>query len=422
MTVTDEDRRESEAAIEALKRAGVTVRTGADAKRPARSLETAAAEFDRMREAIEVGEGDQAPAPEAIEEEAGTATADREDLEHKGPGIPEAEAPPAPRKRKERPPPEPIGEGETIPLWGNVAMRVYPETRGTFPIEFLKGGRRLTLEAPKTPPWLSPRLADHLNTALAAALREEARPREFMRQKIGEALADISDRLETDDGTKRALTSGPVRRMIEETESVIVYPGEATLYEVTITGRTLTITAAQMARIEPGFINTAVLNAFPLDPLDASKNDWKAIKDYWLSPDVAEVREAEEATEAEAVIDRLRTFLEPLVIVDQAALMIGDHLAWYEEVEDRVWVLNSRIIKFIVEDLKRPDTYSVTLSKILRTSGEMPAPSKKRRGIGKFPGPVRVWGFRPGFARFKTGTGRALSIPEVLKNRREGSE
>jgi hypothetical protein len=33
-----------------------------------------------------------------------------------------------------------------------------------------------------------------------------------------------------------------------------------------------------------------------------------------------------------------------------------------------------------------------------------------------------VWGFRPGFARFKTGTGRALSIPEVLKNRREGSE
>ncbi len=443
MTVTDEDRRESEAAIEALKASGVTVKRGAEAKRPPLprydgpppetieaadalitevgrkysgfSEETAAAIIHLRGEADRpAGEEDQATGiPEA--ETSTDPPADRgpEGLEEEaGPVI---EASPQPRPRKVRPVPEPTGEGAEVPLWGDVIMKVYPETRGTYPIEFAKGGDRICIEAPRTPPWLSSKLQDRLISGILAALPEEGRTREFVRQKITAAFTRLAERQETDTGVKLAMTPAPVRRMIEETESVIVYPGEATFYEVTIEGRTLTITAAQMARVDPGFINAAVLNAFPLDPLDAGRNDWLAIKNYWLSPDVAEVRDLEEASEAEATIDRLRANLAPITIVDKAEEMIGDHRAWYDEKGGRVWVLNTRITKFVEEELKKPPGYTSALSKMLRAAGEMPKPSTKIRGIGNFPGPVRCWGFLPTFAAFKHRTGAPLTLSAVLK-------
>lgn len=295
----------------------------------------------------------------------------------------------------------PVEEGIPFPLWGDVVLVVYPENRGTYPIEFRKGDNQLFSEAPKSQPWLSKRLQGKLVTSLESALGEEARRREFMQRKIGEVFFEIANLLETDDGTKRALTPAPVRRIIEETESVTVYPGETTEYEVKIKGRTLTISSAQMSRNDPGHINEAMLNAFPLSPLDASRDDWKKIKEYWLSPDVAEIREVEEATESEFVIDRLRMYLELVPIFDDSSQVIGDHLAWFDRDRDLVWFQNTRIGRFITEELKKPSTYSSVLSKILRTARVMPAPSTKRRGIGKHSKAVRCWGFVPSFLGVK---------------------
>ena len=243
MTVTDEDRRESEAAIEALKASGVTVKRGAEAKRPPLprydgpppetieaadalitevgrkysgfSEETAAAIIHLRGEADRpAGEEDQATGiPEA--ETSTDPPADRgpEGLEEEaGPVI---EASPQPRPRKVRPVPEPTGEGAEVPLWGDVIMKVYPETRGTYPIEFAKGGDRICIEAPRTPPWLSSKLQDRLISGILAALPEEGRTREFVRQKITAAFTRLAERQETDTGVKLAMNPAPVRRMIE---------------------------------------------------------------------------------------------------------------------------------------------------------------------------------------------------------------
>lgn len=340
------------------------------------------------------------------------ADRDREGLEEDQ--APEAPAPPA---RKARPVPKPTGAGLEFPLWGDVIMKVYPETRGAYPVEILRGETRICIEAPKSPPWLSTKLQDTLITGIMGALGEEGRSREFVKKKVADAFAAIVERRETDDETRRALTPAPVRRLMEETESVIVYPGESTFYEVTIAGRTLTITAAQMARVEPGFINAAVLNAFPLDPLDASKSDWKAIKDYWLSPDVAEVRDREETSEAEIVIERLRLHCEGVTLVASAEALTADTLAWNDEADKLVWIIGTRIARFIEEELKKPPEYSAALSKILRAAGIMPRPTKTIRA-GPSSKQVRCWGLREDFcAKFKV-PGGGVRVRDVMIARR----
>lgn len=340
------------------------------------------------------------------------ADRDREGLEEDQ--APEAPAPPA---RKARPVPKPTGAGLEFPLWGNVILKVYPETRGAYPVEIMRGETRICIEAPKSPPWLSTKLQDALITGLTGAVEDEGRSREFMKKKVADAFTAIAERLETDDETRRALTPAPVRRLMEETESVIVYPGESTFYEVTIAGRTLTITAAQMARVEPGFINAAVLNAFPLDPLDASKSDWKAIKDYWLSPDVAEVRDREETSEAEIVIERFRLHCEGVTLVASAEALTADTLAWNDEADKLVWIIGTRIARFIEEELKKPPEYSAALSKILRAAGIMPRPTKTIRA-GPSSKQVRCWGLREDFcAKFKV-PGGGVRVRDVMIARR----
>ena len=429
MAATDEERREAAAALEALKRDGVTVhqvnrdmvRQGLDQEPdPIRSSsspgETAAAE------SLPIYTG---PAPTTLEEaaalmdgvgtqhgglspemEAAILTLQAEVLEAGEGGAVDNQAEPdqAPPVKKAPPIPKPTGAGREFPLWGDVILKVYPEARGTYPIEILRGETRIWIDAPKSPPWLSTRLQDRLTRGLLSALGDEGRTREFVKKKVAEASTVIAEQLETDDETRRALTPAPVRRVMEETESVIVYPGEATFYEVTIAGRTLTITAAQMARIEPGFINAAILNAFPLDPLDASASDWKAIKDYWLSPDVAEVRDREETTAAETVIERLRLHCEGLTLVASAEDLTSDTLAWNDEADRLVWIMGGRIARFIEEDLKKPPEYSAALSKILRGAGLMPLPSKPIRA-GPSSKLVRCWGLKEDFAKFKSPGG-----------------
>jgi hypothetical protein len=318
---------------------------------------------------------------------------------------------------KARPVPEPTGEGHQVSLWGDIALKVYPEERGTYPVEFLKGEARICIEAPRSPPWLSSKLQERLTAGLTSALGDEARQSDFMRRKVSEAFVEIARGLETDDGTRRALTPAPVRRIMEQTEAVIVYPGEATYYEVTIAGRALTITAAQMARTDPGFINAAVLNAFPLDPLDATRNDWKAIKTYWLSPDVAEVREVEEATEIEDLIDRLREDLETVALVGAPEQVTGDNTAWRDPAGE-VWIPARRIARFLNETANKPG-WSSRLSKEVRRAGGMRTATRTRM-LGSPPRKTRCWVFAPDFAAFRDGRTGGGTVGDYLAG--EGGE
>lgn len=449
MTVTDEDRRAAAEALETLKKAGVTIKRGAEARRPPAlprytgpppatieegdalikeigrtysglSEETTAAIMHlRPAEADRLTDG-----PTGIPEaETSTAAAappdpDPDELEHDQAREDQAEAsPPAP---KARPVPEPTGEGLPMSLWGDLTMRVYPETRGACPIEFVKADRgRIYIDSPKSPPWLSTRLQDRLVAGLAAALGDEARPREFMRRKVAEAFAAIAERLETDDGTKKALTPAAVRRVIEETERVTIYPAaDGGIYEIVISGKVLVLTSAQMARKTPdgdGGFNHHWLILFPTDEIDATKNEWKAIKAHWY--EIAEVREAETATEAEAVIDRLVEDLERVTLVTSAENMTGPEFAWHDEKKGVIWVHGRRLARFL-DDLKRPGWSGGKLSATLQAAGYTLGNAKHQRiGLEAKKGgkQIRCWPFKPGMIEFRPPAGESLEVSDFVR-------
>ena len=431
MTVTDEDRRDAAAALEEFKRAGGTVRTGADAKRPARTVETAAAEFDRMREAIAEAEASGipdgehsagAPVPDdGTKRDTTEAAPGPDELEHDQAAEDQAEdqaeaSPPAP---KARPVPEPTGEGFPVPLWGDLVMRLYPDPGGACSIEFVKADRgRIYIDSPKSPPWLSTRLQDRLVAGLMAALGDEARPREFMRRRVGEAFAEIAKRIETDPGLKWALTPAAVRRVIEETERVTIYPAaDGGIYEIVISGKVLILTSAQMARKTPdgdaGF-NHHWLILFPTDEIDATKNEWKAIKAHWY--EIAEVREAETVTEAEAVIDRLVEDLERVTLVRTAAEMLGHEYAWHDEKKGVIWVHGRRLARFL-EDLKRPGWNNGKLSTELQRAGYTFGNTKPQRiGLEAKKGgkQIKCWGFKPGLIEFRPPAEESTEVRDFV--------
>lgn len=123
---------------------------------------------------------------------------------------------------------EPAGEGfDPIRLFGDVEMRVWPEDRGRFPIEFLRGGKRVgDLFETKGEPWLNERLQDRIAAALNRALDEDARKPEFARAKVRTAFDEIRKTIEENPKKKSALTSKPVRVVLKKTRSVDVYPSK----------------------------------------------------------------------------------------------------------------------------------------------------------------------------------------------------
>lgn len=329
---------------------------------------------------------------------------------------PEASMPLAP---KANPVTEPVGEGFPVPLWGDVAMRVWPEVQGTYPIEFLRGGARIFIKAPKSPPWLSPKLQEQLTAGLTSALGDEARHPDFMRRKVIEAFATLAAKLETDEGTRQALTPPTVRKVIERTERVIVYPSQATTYELTIDGRNLTITAQQMARIDPAVINAAWLNLFPTDPLNATRREWLQIQQAWTDPATVEVRKVEEVTEAETVIDRLVEDLERVCLVPDASSMTGPEFAWHDDRNGVVWVHTRRIARFL-EELKRPGWNDGKLSAALQTAdytleNTRPIRIGPEAGKGKDGKQTRCWPFKPGLIEFRQPTVDQLEVSDLVQ-------
>lgn len=440
MAATDEERREAAAALEALNRDGVTVRrVNRDKTRqgldrvpdPIRSSsspgETAAAESlpiytgpapttleeaAALMDGVGTQHGGLSPEMEAailalqaevLEAGEGGAVDDRTEpnqIEPARAGEDQAE----PDPEDQAPPvPEPTGEGVTVPIVADITMRIWPEAGENLPAEFMRGGRRLFLTTARTPPWNSllvqKRWANQLIEALgdAAPMAPAA-----LKKKVTDAFADFAERLENDPAVKKALTPAAVRLVLARTKAITVYPSTETTYVIRLGNRDLTVPIKDMARTDPAFINTAWLNMFPTEPLNATRREWLQIQAAWTDPAVVEIRETEEASEDEIIIERLRGFVEGLTLVTSAADLTADTpRAWHEEGAGLIWVMGTRIARFIEDDLKRPPSWSPVLSRILRANnGPMPRPSKTIR-TGEFGKPIRCWPFRRDFAVFK---------------------
>jgi hypothetical protein len=441
VTATDEERREAAAALEACKAAGGTARridpNRSNANREGEGV-TAAAELPvypgpapaTLGEAAALMDGIgtryralspeteaailalQAEALEAEPDAEATtaATADREDLEDQAEPDPDDQAPPVP---------EPTGEGVTVPIVADIAMRIWPEAGENFPAEFMQGGRRLFLTTARTPPWNSllvqKRWANQLIEALgdAAPMAPAA-----LKKKVTGAFVDFAERLENDPDIKKALTPAAVRRVLARTKAIAVYPSTETTYVIRLGTRDLRVPIKDMARTDPAFINTAWLNLFPTEPLNATRREWLQIQAAWTDPAVVEIRETEEASEDEIIIERLRAYLEKLTLVTSADAFTADTLAWHDERAGWVWVMGTAIARFIEDDLKRLSSWSSALSVRLReNNGPMPRTSMTIR-VGGFKTPIRCWPFRRDFATFKTNV-PVLDVRDVVEAGRD---
>ena len=377
MTPTDAKKRE---AIDAAQAAGFKVETGPKVKGPEKI------------------------APPPVGEAAEQVPGPRPTASH-GTVTPVAEA---------RPGTAPAQEGSEFTLWGTVDARVFPESQGTYSVEFLKDSRRLCIETTKSPIWDSIRLQDKAAVTLAEALGDDARAPDFMRKRVREAFAAFAERLKTDRKVQQALTSEPVRRVMDGTTSVDIYPSAATTYEIAITGRNLTVPVKEMARTDPGFINAAWLNLFPTKPLDATRKDWIQIREFWMSDDLAVIREVETLTEAEIVIDRLRAELESVSLVESPDLVNDDNRAWKDPGTGEVWVPARRITRFLDETVKKPG-WSSMLSKEVRAAGGMKTATRTKK-MGNPPLETRCWVFDGGFAVFRDARDEPIPVSEYVRN------
>jgi hypothetical protein len=302
-----------------------------------------------------------------------------------------------------RPDPAPTRGGNEFTIWKGVSARVFPPDGETYPVEFLKNGRRLCIETPKSPIWVSTNLQDKAAAAIEAALidDEDRPPRDTIRKKLREKFAEFAELIKSDPEVQQTLTSEPVRMVLEKTKKVIVHPSkdiQKTFYEVILGDRELRATPAQMGGRDPRFLNSAWTAMF-YEPLDATPKDWLQIRARWMDRDVMKIDETEESTEAEDVIDRLRLELETVSLVDSPDQVISENHAWKDPITKEVWVPARMISNFLENTAKKPG-WSSRLSKEIRAAGGMKTATRTKK-MGKPPRDMRCWVFDGGFANFR---------------------
>lgn len=313
----------------------------------------------------------------------------------------------------------PSWKGGEFIIWKGITARVSPPTGEVYQVEFLRDGRRLCIETTKSPMWESPNLQDKAAAAIDAAIDaaspgDEDRPtHETIRKKIREAFAAFAEQVKTDIKVQEALLSEPVRRFREAVRSVVIYPSQATTYEIEITGGNLTIPAKVMARADPGFINEAWINLFPTKPLYATRKDWLDIQEYLMSDDRAVIREAETITEAEMMIDRLRLELESVSLVESPDL-VNDTTAWRDPGTGEIWVPARRITRFLDETAKKPE-WSSMLSKEVRAAGWMKSATRTKM-LGSPPRKTRCWVFVADFTTSRDTRNPPAIVSEYVSN------
>lgn len=324
---------------------------------------------------------------------------------------------------------EPSGEGlDPVWLYGDIQMRVWPEDRERFPIEFLQGGKRLLLMETRGEPWLNKRLQDRIPAALGRELGDIARKPDFTREKVRTAFDEIRKTIEENPSVKGALTSRPVRLVLSKTKSVDVFPSReprGTLFEVLLDDQTLELTAAQMAGQDARILNVAWMSLF-FEPLNASKRDWLRIQKFWTDPELRVIQETEVTTEAEAVIERLRADLEGVTLVATRRELVGDTVGLLDKEMGRVWVGNSRISLFWTRissdhsDMRPPSRSCCGRPRSCRSRekdgagwGSPPIPSRSGASIAHSHGAPRSWRPCHHQASMRSGT-RSRGIPGDL--------
>ena len=176
-------------------------------------------------------------------------------------------------------------------------------------------------------------------------------------------------------------SSVDVKRIIDNTERVVVHPGETTEWHVrmTVAGQegTLEFDESDMSAAKPKPLKEEYSRVFYETPDIEQAEEWKEVRDHWQS--IQDVADPVDFTSVDLAVEQ---FVEKLrrrirVVEDKSAVKNGDSTVWYDEENDRgrghdvpgpvVWVKRQIIQE--TQDKLTTEIENTKLAKELRTRG-----------------------------------------------------
>ena len=285
-----------------------------------------------------------------------------------------------------------------LPVIGAISACISPENDG-YRVEILEGENPVYTKVSKTAPWLSQQIIKELANRSHEELNPDSRPDpERYKKALEKSFSELNTLLETDTKLKRSLSGQVVLEIIQKTERVVIFPGENTSLEVTLDGKKMWFSAREISMRDATAFNERYFNEV-LTPLDATRNDWKEIRDYWCEIAVVEERQSE--TRMDLAIESLADYLsDEMVFYTDRDRVVGSDTGFFNGEEGTVWVLSLSIRDFI--ENYDPRLTTGELAKELLARGLTTRPSKKER-YRNLPGTLRnTWRFTPDFTTFHT--------------------
>jgi len=303
--------------------------------------------------------------------------------------------------------------GVPIPIIGAIKAVITPENGG-YRVEIQEDDKTVYTKISKTAPWLSQQIIHEIANRSHQNLNPDSRPEpERYKKALSTAFTKLSTHLEKDTELKQSLSDPVVRQIIEQTEHVTIFPGEKTSLQVTLAGRKLSFSAREISMRDSTAFNERYFNEF-FCPLDANRNEWKEIRDYWCQ--VAVIEEKHSETRMDMAIENLTDFLsDELVFYTDRDRVNGYETGYFNEQEGTMWVLSIAIERFIEKYDSRLQPGE--LGKELLARGITTKPAKKER-YRNLPGILRnTWRFKPDFTRFRIDSEKPRTI---MPNEGEG--
>ena len=295
-----------------------------------------------------------------------------------------------------------------FPIIGDIRMRILPEQNGVFVVEFVSSTQTLYTQTVKTAPWLSQKIQRDFATQLHQHIPIEQRPDlQALKSRLIECFDTIRKQLECNPEVRRTLTSPAVRKVIECTLSVDVYPGQITEYVVSVqngkTTETLQFTPSDVTD-NGRALNVKWTNAFPVDPIYIIVKEWREVVEYWT--EIAKIHEKETDNEMDYIIERLEEHLSTIIVSIDNSALVSMKYGWWDESQGgktTVWIPGTVIASFLKDVVGKDGAFSGILAKELKRRNILVSVSKPLRITDRATGKSIVrkcWAFTPDFGMF----------------------
>lgn len=239
-------------------------------------------------------------------------------------------------------------------FFADVKMHVRTLAEG-YQVMFTVSDKDITTYSSKTAPWQSLEIERKMLSQLHDSLEGERKlDKGVLKEKLHSLLSTISEQLGTNPATKLALSSPVVQKVIDNTSSVEITPGDPPIYCITLLGRKLHLTPDDLNG-SPRKLNAAWLEFTWIDQLDATKTEYRAIVTHWLEMAVLPDKDTEPVTDMDMCLERFLLLLPTIPISENKSSLIDGKYGWIEKnngTVDGIWIPATIVEEFLDEQKK----------------------------------------------------------------------